>query len=114
MANRSEPVKHTCPDIDRIKKNISSLIATLQSIDHEEIYNVICDLESIGVGNWCELESLRDANGALRDWGNEMVKDAEDSEKALDEANDIISELETKIDQLQDEVNDLTTQLQTA
>lgn len=64
----SAPVKHTCPDIDSLQDDIKRFTNDV-----------------IG-----ELESLRRANAALRDWG-------EDLEKELAEANDKIEELEQQL-----------------
>jgi hypothetical protein len=39
------------------------------------------ELESLGIGKWSELETLRNSNHSLREWGVEMYEDAENMEK---------------------------------
>lgn len=75
------PVKHTCPDIDKLIKKASNSIKwlsdCLKSDDIEFIKNIIydsiCELEDIEG----EAEYLRDANSSLRDWGDEMESEKE-------------------------------------
>ena len=117
-----EPVKHTCPDIDRIIASITNIVNQMKNCDDkdsaddllENISSWAGDLESIGVGKWCELESLRNSNAALRDWGNEMYNDAEtleterdDFESKYEDAKDKISELENKVAELESRVKEL-------
>lgn len=80
------PVGHTCKDIDQCikwlkicKDNIESAIDTLNFSDLEvpgKVMNALdeahkyCDIEK-------ELEELRDANSALRDWGYELANELE-------------------------------------
>lgn len=119
---KSEPVKHTCPDIDRIKNTITSIVNEMKNCDDrdstddllENIKDWASDLESIGVGKWCELENLRSSNGALRDWGNEMYNDAETLEAEKDvlegkyeDAKNNISDLESKISELESYISNL-------
>lgn len=119
---KGEPVKHTCPDIDRIIGTITAIVKQMKNCDEkdsaddllENIKDWTGDLESIGVGKWCELESLRSSNGALRDWGNEMYNDAENLEAERDEfegkyedAKDRISELENEVAELESRIAEL-------
>lgn len=119
---KGEPVKHTCPDIDRIIGTITAIVNQMKNCDEkdsaddllENIKDWTGDLESIGVGKWCELESLRSSNGALRDWGNEMYNDAETLEAERDyfegkyeDAKDKISDLENEILELKNRVAEL-------
>lgn len=72
------PVKHTCPDIDSLQDDVKKMASDL-----------------------CyQLESLRKANAALRDWGEEMESD-------LSEANDRIEDLQKENEQLQKEIDEL-------
>ena len=105
---RGEPVKNTCPDIDRILATIKSIFNEMESCSDEDdketllesISNWKTDLYSIGVGKSNELEDLRSANAALRDWGNEMYNDAESLEIERDRLEDKIEELNSEISSL--------------
>lgn len=123
MARRNgEPVRHTCPDIDRIISTITSIVKEMDGCDNEDeketlieqIGNWKSELASIGVGKWCEMETLRSSNSALRDWGSEMYNEAEsletdrdNFESKFDELKDKISELENENEKLSDEISEL-------
>ncbi len=101
--DRHAPVGNTCPDIDRVidaikesQKSISAIIGhigELQSFDgyttrQEWLLETMAD-ESSTIDNelWRledELEELRSANSALRDWGEELVSECEELEKELE------------------------------
>jgi uncharacterized coiled-coil DUF342 family protein len=119
---KGEPVKNTCPDIDSIISTITAICKQMESCNEddsvEDLVETISswksDLESIGVGKWCEMESLRSANSALREWGNEMYNDAEileserdDFERKYETEKDKVSELESEIDDLKYEISQL-------
>ena len=77
-----EPIKHTCPDIDKLIKGqneILKLIKNYQKIDDvDEFKDIISDIENILWDFDNELEKLRSANDALRDWG---ISEAEEVDK---------------------------------
>ena len=86
-----EPVRHTCPDIDRLKCDIEDAIKECKkeydSFDtardgFSDILYFIDDIPN-------ELERLRDANSSLRDWGNALL----DKVKELESENERLSEL---------------------
>jgi hypothetical protein len=68
-----EPIKHTCPDIDKLIKGqseIMKLIKNYQKIDDiDEFKDIISDIENILWDFESKLEELRRSNDALRDWG---------------------------------------------
>lgn len=115
MSRRREPVKNTCPDVDRIKETITSIVKQMDRCDSndsiedllENIQDWSSDLGRIGVGRSCDLEDLRDSNSALRDWGNEMYEEASDLENEISKLTDKIVELENEVLELKDEVKDL-------
>lgn len=123
MSRRNtEPVRHTCPDIDRI---ISSILSICKEIDHcdtddsvedllSQMRNWESDLESIARGNNCDLENLRSSNSALREWGQEMYNEAENLESEVYKLNDQISELESVISELKDTLVDLEDEISMA
>ena len=81
---RSEPVPNTCKHIDKLKDDISDNVTDILSAA-KNINNLLDDLEN-----------LRDANSALREWGNSLI--------------DYIDEIETKYEQeilmLNDRINE--------
>ena len=80
-----EPIKHTCPDIDKLIKGqneIMKLIRNYQKIDEvDEFKDIISDIENILWDFDNELEKLRSSNDALRDWG---ISEAEEVDKLED------------------------------
>lgn len=119
---RTEPVKNTCPDIDRIISTITSICKQMESCNDDDGKDVLLEcisewkseLESIGTGRNNDLEDLRHSNSSLRDWGNEMYNDAERLELERDEfetkyedEKDKTSELKSKIDDLENEILEL-------
>jgi predicted P-loop ATPase len=80
-----EPIKHTCPDIDKLIKGqteIMKLIRNYQKIDEvEDFKDIISDIENILWDFDNELEKLRSSNDTLRDWG---ISEAEEVDKLED------------------------------
>lgn len=101
MAQRTEPVKNTCPDINSIIATITSICKQMGRCDSsddvegliEDIQNWKNDLENIGVGKFCEMETLRDANYALRTWGYELVEELENLEGTVSDLESELAEL---------------------
>lgn len=82
------PVKHTCPDIDAVIKNIRSSIscceAALKASDERkdaEINDAIWYLRDMED----EMEQLRRSNHLLREWGEEQEDRANNLENQLAE-----------------------------
>lgn len=77
-----EPIKHTCPDIDKLIKGITEiqkLTKNYQKIDEiDDFKDIVSDIENILWDFENELEKLRSANDALRDWG---ISEAEEVDK---------------------------------
>lgn len=116
MARRAtEPVRHTCPDIDRVIRKITEIVLQMESCgdgdDKEDILDSISswssDLKEIGFGKWNELETLRSSNASLREWGNDMYNEAENLERSLDEAETRCSDLEDRIRELEERIEEL-------
>jgi chromosome segregation ATPase len=93
-ANRSEPVRHTCPDIDRIIKSLKDAMEECKNtdeIDGNYIINELRGLES-------DLEDLRTSNSKLRDWGNALVDDLEEQDTRIEELENENETLKSKLD----------------
>lgn len=89
------PVKHTCPNIDKAIRLISSGIKTAEfglknserrTNEYDYFHDIISDIEDVEP----ILEQLRSDNDALRTWGIEMEKEKESLEN-------YVSELEEKL-----------------
>lgn len=112
---KTEPVRHTCPDINRMISTITDIVNEMNDCDdrytNDDLLTFMrswsSDLESIGVGKWCDLEDLRNSNSALRDWGNEMYDDAELLEAERDDYECKCCSLESKINELENEIYNL-------
>jgi len=80
-----EPIKHTCPDIDKLIKGqneIMKLIINYQKIDDiDELKDIISDIENILWDFEEKLEELRKSNDTLRYWG---ISEAEEVDKLED------------------------------
>lgn len=108
----NEPVRNTCPDINRLQKTIKEIKDDFASFKEED--NVQYFLDSMNTASWelqdiyDTLEELRNANSALRDWGHELTSLAEslESEKdtEIEELENIISAKETEISDLEDTI----------
>ena len=116
---KGEPVRHTCPDIDRIKSTIISIVNDMKGVEEDDlkeslletINGWVFELESIGVGKWCELESLRDSNSALREWGNDMYSESENLEEERDEFESEVIKLKSQVSELESQIIELETSL---
>lgn len=93
--NRHAPVGNTCGNIDRVIEAIREVIKSNNIINdlvrNEPNQNELDDIryESDNIDNNLYsledmLEELRDANRALRDWGEELVSEYEELEKQLE------------------------------
>ena len=108
----SEPVRNTCPDIDRLQKIINGLKDDFGSFkEHDStddfltsMNNACWELRDI----YDTLEDLRNSNSALRDWGHELTSLAEEMENEKDAE---ISEKEVEIENLEERVQNLQDEL---
>lgn len=115
----SEPVRNTCPDINRLQKTIKDIQSDFASFKDTDDVNDF--LDSINNASWelrniyDTLEELRSANSALRDWGHELTSLAEQMESEKDteikELEDEILAKESEIDSLEDEIFELKQRL---
>ena len=86
-----EPVRHTCPDIDKLKSCIEEAVKECKkdydSLDlaQDGFSEVLYFIEDIPN----ELERLRDANSSLRDWVNALL----DKVKEVESENERLSKL---------------------
>jgi len=77
-----EPIRHTCPDIDKLIKGISEIqkiTRNFQKIDEvEDLKDILSDVENILWDFEDKLEELRKSNDTLRDWG---ISEAQEVDK---------------------------------
>jgi len=76
MGHNREPIRHTCPDIDKAIRIIESVIKnvdlrrkeiSIESDEDDVLYDISSNLSDVPD----ILEKLRDCNDKLRDWGIE-------------------------------------------
>lgn len=91
------PVKETCPDINRMQRELRRAISDLRSavdqvkrFDDEDASGVAADIDyaadaiaSIVRG---DLEEIRDSNNELRKWGQQLEAEPEEARSELAEA----------------------------
>jgi len=87
------PVKHTCPDIDRAIKHLKSAISEAKGLieDKKDFQSVEWEIEQ-AIGYF---EDLRKSNDALRQWGEELDKELEESANLIGDLEDKVAELES-------------------
>lgn len=74
MTHHREPIKHTCPEIDKYIKSIKMEIyreSDLKRMDEENLRDIALSMNSELERCIDYLESLRTANDILRQWGCE-------------------------------------------
>lgn len=116
---RTEPVGHTCPDIDAMKTTIADVAARLFYETDNDLDRAVIELcagELLGLidGKKSDLEVLRSSNSALREWGEDMLNAAEDYkaeasalESRVSVLEDAVADLKQKIEEMQETVYDL-------
>lgn len=97
------PVPPTCPLIDEVITFIESIEWNLED-EHQKV------LASDAKHVLLTLESIREANASLREWGNDKHNDCEDAEEWERKYDDMLeekNEFERKYDKVTDRVSDL-------
>lgn len=122
MPQWSEPVKHTCPDIDALIDSMYDM-----SRDAEKaMKDMVSKIDEFRTYAIAELEKLRSANDSLRSWGCDWRDEAErierqalDTEREAVEAQQLANSweyqyntLEEVVDRLQQENEALAAELQ--
>jgi chromosome segregation ATPase len=88
MSHAREPIKHTCPDIDKVIKRISAACKDARHTIHdteEDLRSKLDWIDSELNGLDSDLEDLRRSNSALRDWGTEEAERVDKLESDLAE-----------------------------
>ena len=70
---KGEPVKNTCPDINHLIDEMSTVFKDLESISHDDYIGDILDVisnvkqivKNIAIGNNSDLENLRSSNAEI-------------------------------------------------
>ena len=81
-----EPIKHTCPDIDKYIKSIKYEIIKdrdLRNMDEKELFNSASSMSSELERCIDYLEELRNSNHTLRIWGIEEAEQVDKLEENL-------------------------------
>jgi predicted nucleic acid-binding Zn-ribbon protein len=83
----SAPIRHTCPDIDKVISNINEAIKLLSAIPKMEDIELIKQYADYANDELYRLddilEDLRSSNDALRNWGHDLEKQIEELENAV-------------------------------
>ena len=89
-----EPIKHTCPDIDKYIKWIKWEIVAdrnLQNMNEKELFDAASSMASKLDDCMGYLEELRRSNDTLRSWG---ISEADE----VDSLQNYVEELEVKLE----------------
>jgi predicted nucleic acid-binding Zn-ribbon protein len=97
------PVWPTCPLIDETISQVHDWYKESEEISRNEYQ-----------GFEIRMEKIRDANGRLRDWGNDECRRADEAENDLENAQDTISDLKKEIEDLKEEIKTLEKELSQA
>lgn len=91
---RSEPVRNTCPLIDRVIEDIERVRNEMQNMA-DSIYEHSNMQVVESLINWqsrlnvdSKLEELRSANSALRDWGNDLLNEYDELEEEVEKGGE--------------------------
>ena len=89
MGHYREPIKHTCPDIDKLVKGIDEIYKLIRGYDKldevDDLKYLIGDIENILWDYDTKLEELRKANDELRRWGIAEAEEVDKLESKLSE-----------------------------
>ena len=86
MSHTREPIKATCPDIDKYIKWIKMEIVKdrdLKNMDQDELFNAASSMSSQLSSCIDYLEELRESNSTLREWGVEEAEKADEFERKI-------------------------------
>ena len=87
-----EPIKHTCPDIDKYINWIKFEIIKdrdLKNMDQKELFDAASSMSSQLESCIDYLEEMRKSNETLRNWGIEEAAKADDFESELEKVKSI-------------------------
>jgi len=90
MEHSREPIKHTCPDIDKYIKYINMEIVQdrhLKGMDEKELFDTASSMSSQLESCIGYLEELRTSNDTLRQWGIEEASHVDRLEYEVSEIN---------------------------
>ena len=116
MAHINHPVGYTCPAIDEAINSLGEIADTLHNVADDlkevvkeeyikQIVQAVAELETLYEGSHSKLEKLRESNDALRNWGDELYSERDCLEKELKWAQEEVTQLKYKVEDLQDELD---------
>jgi len=88
MGHQREPIKNTCPDIDKYIKWIKMSIVDdrdLQRMDEKDLLETVSSMSSQLFECIGYLEELRSSNSTLREWGISESERVDELESQLKE-----------------------------
>ena len=95
-SHKREPIKHTCPDIDKYIRWIKMEIMDdrdLQRLDEKDLFDTASSMRNQLEECINYLEELRSSNHELRMWG---IEEADE----VDSLNNYVEELEGKLNSI--------------
>jgi chromosome segregation ATPase len=112
MGKHQAPVEHTCPIIDRVKRSIKDAKSLCKSrINNiDDAISILSDIVS-ELDLDSDLEEIRSANSALRDWGYDKCKEVDECNNEISDLLDEIESLKTQLQENNEEINELQIQI---
>lgn len=93
-------VSNTCPMINEVQNYINYIMRNYSDqMDSEELKDGKAMIDT--------LESIRDSNSELREFGTRMYEEREEFENEVSERDSKISEMESELAELRNKVNSL-------
>jgi len=87
-SHKREPIKHSCPEIDRYIKSIKRALTEeryLKGLEFDELFQAASDMAYELYQCIDYLESVRSSNDTLRQWGIEEAEKVDELELQIEE-----------------------------
>ena len=88
MGHQREPIKHTCPDIDKYIRRIKKVLVSereLRGCESDDLMSYSINMASELESCIDYLEEIRSSNDTLRQWGIEEAEKVDEIRAKVDE-----------------------------
>lgn len=109
-SHKREPIRHTCPDINKYISSIKAEItswSTIDNMDHDQAIETAKAMNSELERCIGYLEELRSSNDTLRQWGVTESSNADEFETNVNVLEEEVEDLKNKVEELENEIEEL-------